>query len=98
MSRRFEYDELSADEFRDMLDAIEMQGDTFARLTGVNHRTVQKWLSGENDIPHWPRLLLAHWQENPFLIPAARTITALALRIDRTRPDETYPYLKGDDI
>ncbi len=49
---------MTADEFRNGLDALGATQRAFASLVGSNERTVRRWSSGEQDIPGWVPLML----------------------------------------
>jgi hypothetical protein len=51
-SRRFEYDRMTAEQFRAALAQLDYTPVYFARITGKNRRKVQYWYDGEEDIPH----------------------------------------------
>ncbi len=92
MSRRFEYDLLSAGEFGARLSALSMPPHTFARVFGVRSDTVDAWLAGVKDIPPWVRTSTA-LLGLPNAFGRARTAAASMIRADSRRPGEPYPYL-----
>jgi hypothetical protein len=53
MSRRYTYERMTAQQFSAALNALEMTKGQFVRLTGAGPRKVERWLAGEEDIPHW---------------------------------------------
>lgn len=49
---------MSSGEFTDHLIRLNYDLDWFARYTGANLRTVQRWEDGSQDIPRWVPVLL----------------------------------------
>ena len=98
MSKRFEYDILTADEFRDELDALGMLPETFARLTGQDFNNVQRWLSGKRDVSPWVGMVLWQFRHVVGSIPEARKWANEFIRIDRQNPEHgEYPFAMEDD-
>ncbi len=51
-------DRMSASAFNARLPGVQYPYHWFADYSGANIRTVQRWASGEQDIPHWVGRLL----------------------------------------
>lgn len=93
MPQRFDYDHLSADQFRGRLRSLEMPADAFARIFGVRSNTVDRWLEGQT-IPPWVHVALA-LLELPGGLSQAREAAAQMIRADNLRPElGAYPYLQ----
>lgn len=58
MAKRFEYRDITPAEFSAALDRACMKPNTFARLFGVDRRTVIRWVGGSADIPSWVGIVL----------------------------------------
>jgi hypothetical protein len=91
MAPRFEYDRLTADQFRAGLRDADMTPQTFARIFGVQLKRVEDWLIN-GDIPPWVapvlRMLLV-----PAAVAAARAAAADMIRVDNLRPElGAYPF------
>lgn len=92
MANRFSYDRMNAREFRESLDHLGLAVPSFSRITGAGLRTVQRWATGENEIPVWVGLLLYTWEEDTRNIAVARTYAAWAINADALRQGVPYPY------
>lgn len=42
-------------ELESWLDQADITNGLFCEMTGINERTLQRWLKGEQDIPEWTR-------------------------------------------
>lgn len=80
--RRYTYKRMSAQELSKALDQVGLTMRQFSRTTGANEGTVEKWLQGVLDVPHWVPVLLSL-----LTLPAAK---AMALRV-------TEHYLEGEN-
>lgn len=49
---------MTQQEFRDALATLGVSQREFARVVGVDDRTVRRWALGEAAVPRWTRLLL----------------------------------------
>lgn len=56
-SRRFEYDRMTQEQFHAALEQLGMTPLYFARISGVNRKKVERFVSGEEDIPHFVTVL-----------------------------------------
>lgn len=98
ISARFEYARMSAKDFREALDEIDLPHDAFARIFGVRIEVVRRWLKGEQDIPAWCFPVLWILREVPNGIAIARTAAANHIVRDREHPDRgDFPYLTIPD-
>ncbi|MFD1477023.1 hypothetical protein [Ancylobacter polymorphus] len=98
MAPRFEYDRLTADQFRAGLRDADMTPQTFARIFGTRLEVVERWLAGTQDIPPWTAPVLRMLQV-PAAVAAARAAAAEMIRGDNLRPElGTYPYKRLDMI
>lgn len=98
MPARFEYAPMHRDQFRSALRGLDMDAFAFARLTGTGPRTIQRWLSGEKDIPHWVPLLIAVLGL-PKALGTARMVTATMIQFDRLNPAlGEFPFAHTRDI
>lgn len=94
---RFEYDRISAADFKAGLKALEWDVGTFARVMGVGLRTAQRWASGDQDIPVWVPIVLAMLFDHPGNSVVARRVCATLLRHDREFPERgEHPYRKEE--
>jgi hypothetical protein len=91
---RFEYDRMTGEEFEAGLREIEMHPKAFARIFGVQYRTVRKWLKEDGTgIPAWVYVALSLLRTSEAKI-AARDAAARMIRIDNLKPQRgEYPYL-----
>jgi hypothetical protein len=95
---RFEYDAITGEALRDHLKRLGMDAFAFARLTGANARTVQRWLADEKDVPHWVPVLLT-LLELPKALGTARMVTASLIAADRMNPHAgPYPFREQRDF
>ena len=97
MAKRFEYELMKPDEFMAALDNLEINIKTFARLTGVGLKTIERWIEERDDkrqdIPPWVRLMLEYMNE-PGAMVIARDVAAEMIRLDNLFPDDgEFPYL-----
>ncbi len=53
MPARFDYRRLSPEQFEQALETAGISAREFAKITGMVHRRVGKWVAGEDDIPPW---------------------------------------------
>lgn len=93
MSKRFEYKRMTAAEFSAALTEAAMKPNTFARLFGVDSRTVRRWLAGTFEIPPWVdvvlRLLVTAGGAHGWLRKAASEVIVR----DNEHPERgEYPY------
>lgn len=59
MSTRTVYQQINAEQFTAGLNEVGLRSESFAWLTGADHRRVRRWLSGdEPSIPHWVALVV----------------------------------------
>jgi hypothetical protein len=93
---RFEYDRMTGEEFEAALREIEMHPKSFARIFGVQYRTVRKWLKDDGaGIPAWVYVVLSLLRTTEAKI-AARDAAARMIRHDNLKPQRgEYPYLAG---
>ncbi|MCZ8104022.1 MAG: hypothetical protein O9972_39775 [Burkholderiales bacterium] len=90
---RFEYDRLSPEQFRQALDEAGIAHGAFTRIFGLNLRTVERWLSGENDIPVWVTIALAMMAADPASRAVAKDAAAWIIAADKDDPNSgPYPY------
>lgn len=97
MPPRFTYDTISADDFKQRLDALNMPPHAFARITGAQDRTVDRWLADERNIPPWVHLVLHLFENASGSIPEARNWAAETIREDYRQPGIEYPYSKDQN-
>ena len=98
MSRRFNYDKMSAADFEASLARLDMSEGAFARITGALPRTVERWCLAENDIPNWVPLILDLFETTPGTLGQARQWAAENIRTDTARPGVEYPYLEDEMV
>jgi len=96
MAKRFEYELMKPDEFMAALDKLEINIKTFARLTGVGLKTIERWIEKRDDkrqdIPPWVRLMLEYMGERGGMV-LARDVAAEMIRLDNLFPDYgEFPY------
>lgn len=95
MHKRFEYDHMTPSELQTALDEHQIKPGWFCRIFGTNEKTMQKWLSGENNIPHWVPVTLAMFFCNE-TFATAKDESGYRLRFDNSHPDRgEYPYQNG---
>jgi DNA-binding transcriptional regulator YdaS (Cro superfamily) len=97
VSRRFEYERMKPNDFRDELAAIDMPSKAFARIFGVNSNVVDRWIKGDQDIPAWVYVALSLIRL-PEGFSTARQAAAQHIKKDNLRPElGDYPYLSSQD-
>ena len=67
----YKFKRMTSAEFSAALDEFEIGVGKFCRLTGAGPQTVQKWLDGVEEPPHWVAMAFACWRV-PQALPAAR--------------------------
>lgn len=98
ISARFEYARMSAKDFREALDEIDLPPQAFARIFGVRIEVVTRWLKGDQDIPPWAFVVLWILREVPNGIAIARTAAANHIVRDREHEERgEFPYLTIPD-
>ena len=92
MAPRFEYDRLTAAQFRTGLNDAGMNAGAFARIFGVQMKRADAWAAGTEDIPPWVAPVL-RMLRLPAAVAAAREAAAEMIRADNLRPElGPYPY------
>lgn len=95
--KRFEYDRMTASDLQQTLDDIGMTHLAFARIYGIAPRTIDRWLSGDNDIPPYVFVTLRILENVPGAIRVARDAAAEYIRADNDFPERgEYPYRNGN--
>lgn len=56
---RYRYERITGKMLSDALNGLGITAGQFARLTGADHRRVQRWMDDEQDIPHHVALICA---------------------------------------
>ncbi|WP_306049239.1 hypothetical protein [Oceaniradius stylonematis] len=98
MPRRFIYDRMTGEEFREHLEGTGIGPYQFARFTGADIKRAKAWAGGEEDVPHWAALVISLLRQHPANLAAARRLAAVSIQIDNKRPHlGEYPYLQGHD-
>ncbi|WP_378952149.1 hypothetical protein [Mesorhizobium sp. ANAO-SY3R2] len=98
MPQRFEYDRMTAEDFRAALEGLDLPAKGFARIWGVRAGTVGKWVKGEQDIPPWVYVAFALMRQDGAMV-TARDAAANMIRRDNLRPQlGEYPYAAGGDF
>lgn len=59
VAKRYEYERMTAGQFRQALEQVGLSEGRFARLYGVIPKRVRSWAAGEEDIPHAALLMLS---------------------------------------
>lgn len=59
VAKRYEYERMTAGQFRQALEQVGLSEGRFARLYGVIPKRVRSWAAGEEDIPHAALLVLS---------------------------------------
>lgn len=59
VAKRYEYERMTAAQFRQALEQVGLSEGRFARLYGVIPKRVRSWAAGEEDIPHAALLMLS---------------------------------------
>ncbi len=59
VAKRYEYERMSAAQFRQALDQVGLSEGRFARLYGTVPKRVRSWAAGEEDIPHAALVMLS---------------------------------------
>jgi hypothetical protein len=88
MSRHFDHERLSADEFSAGLDQADLSPIEFQRLTGAGHNTVMSWLKPAGH----PKA-----QEPPFWVTTWLSLYLLPGGPDRARAVAESKLLRDDD-
>lgn len=98
VSARFEYTRMTAQQFSDALEEIDLPAPAFSRIYGVRLEVVERWLKGEQDIPPWVFIALWLMREIPSGTAIARSAAANHIKLDRKYPKRgEYPYLELPD-
>ena len=99
MVRRFEYDKMKDTEFQERLAALDIEIGTFARITGVNLTTVERWVTTgkkKQDIPPWVHLMLTYMEEPEGMV-LARDVAADIINKDNMFPKRgEYPFAEEE--
>lgn len=91
MPARFTYRRLTAEEFNAELDRQQMSIPSFARIFGVNLKTVEKW-AAVGDIPPWVPIAMTLLSMEGAL-GLARMAAAEFIERDNLRPEiGAFPY------
>lgn len=97
MTRRFEYERMSAAEFAAELLSIDMKPLAFARIFGFEEKRIRGWMTGVQDIPIWVRPVMAVLKNVPGAIPEARQAAAEMIVRDSFRPEDgEFPFLEEE--
>lgn len=59
VAKRYDYDRMTAGQFRQALEQVGLSEGRFARLYGTIPKRVRSWAAGEEDIPHAALLALS---------------------------------------
>jgi transcriptional regulator with XRE-family HTH domain len=59
MSRRYQYERMTAEQFSKALNQLNLTMRQFVRLSGVSEAKVERFISGKEDIPHFVTVLCA---------------------------------------
>lgn len=59
VAKRYEYERMTAAQFRQALEQVGLSEGRFARLYGVIPKRVRSWAAGEEDIPHAALVMLS---------------------------------------
>lgn len=59
VAKRYEYDRMTAAQFRQALEQVGLSEGRFARLYGTVPKRVRSWAAGEEDIPHAALVMLS---------------------------------------
>jgi len=96
MSQRFEYRKMTAAEFSAALTDAAMKPNTFARLFGVDRRTVQRWLNGSFIIPTWVPIVMQLLATAGGAHGWVRKAAAEVIVRDNEHPERgEYPYRRA---
>lgn len=92
---RFEYDRMTGEQFSIALKETGIKPDVFARLFGMNEKTVRDILKGQADVPRWCPPVLEMLREEKARRAAFDT-AALLIRADKDNPQRgPYPFQNG---
>jgi DNA-binding transcriptional regulator YiaG len=78
---RYKYNRMTPQDMSADLDTLNLTAGQFSRISGARHERVQKWLSGEEDIPPHVPVLLA-LLELPGAMIKAQTVVDFYIRED----------------
>ena len=53
-----EVERMTSEQFRAAIESVGFSLAGFARISGANHRTVERWADDQQDIPLWVSVLL----------------------------------------
>ena len=83
VAKRYEYDRMTAGQFRQALEQVGLSEGRFARLYGVIPKRVRSWAAGEEDIPH-AALLVLSLMTLPGAVDMAERVTDSVISDTRT--------------
>lgn len=87
---------MTGNEFHKTLDMLGLPHRSFARIFGVNPKTVERWLAGQQDIPPWVRIALRLLSLRGALVEARQEAGEHIIR-DGDHPERgDYPYKNGN--
>lgn len=85
VAKRYEYERMTAEQFRQALEQVGLSEGRFARLFGTIPKRVRSWAAGEEDIPHAALVMLA-LMTMPGAVDMAERVTDSVISDTRT-PD-----------
>ena len=84
VAKRYEYERMTAAQFRQALDQVGLSEGRFARLYGVIPKRVRSWAAGEEDIPH-AALVMLSLMTMPGAVDMAERVTDSVISDTRER-------------
>lgn len=79
MTRRYSYDRMTPEQFSAALNQLHLTMRQFCRLSGKSEAKAERWLSGDEDIPHDVTVMLT-MATVPDALERARAVTDAMVR------------------
>lgn len=83
VAKRYEYERMTAEQFRQALEQVGLSEGRFARLFGTIPKRVRSWVAGEEDIPH-AALVMLSLMTMPGALDMAERVTDSVISDTRT--------------
>lgn len=83
VAKRYEYERMTAAQFRQALEQVGLSEGRFARLYGTIPKRVRSWAAGEEDVPH-AALVMLSLMTLPGAVEMAERVTDSVIRDTRS--------------
>ena len=84
VAKRYEYERMTAAQFRQALEQVGLSEGRFARLYGTIPKRIRSWAAGEEDIPH-AALVMLSLMTMPGAVDMAERVTDSVISDTRER-------------